>query len=636
MPTKEELAGTKRDYDPDFDGPLANRQCTDILFLILFFAFWIGMFVVAGFAVDQGDIGRLLYPRDSFGNICGINNKDYNDTLENLEDNQFLYLPDPTDTSVQICVEECPGRAVSVSIPVCGSLARLPSSLGGCNDDDLVAVPTSYDVDVDDVTDLNVCCAYESSSFFYRCIPSDESALNATLDALQLNLDGADTEQVVGDLANTWHWILLCGCIALLLGFAWLWVVKVFGALIVWATIFTSIACLAALGGLAYWYAGESEDNVEDEGFVIDTVQDNADAVRVLAYITWAVTFVLILIVIFMRKRINLALGIMAEAGDAISAMPTIIFYPLITFASLVVLMVYWMYIALYLASAWKDKDDVNFGGDASDEELQWAAVYHFFGLLWTLEFILAAGQVVLAGAIATYYFTRDKRNLPSSPILGSFLRTIKFHLGTIAFGSLVLAIVQMIRAINAYLQEQAKRQGQSKIVQFCFSCISCCLKCVEVIVRFLNKNAYIMTAIYGYSFCKASKESFQLLFRNMARVLAVSMVGDFLMFLGKLFIVAICGLIGVAIFTGIDEDLYSWAIPALLVVILSYAIASGFMSVYDMAISTILLCFCEDVERHGTTKGQEPFMSERLRQIIDDNTDHDQINKQRMEDNRE
>ena len=36
---------------------------------------------------------------------------------------------------------------------------------------------------------------------------------------------------------------------------------------------------------------------------------------------------------------------------------------------------------------------------------LQYVALYHFFGLLWTIQFIEGYGQVVIAGVIANYYF---------------------------------------------------------------------------------------------------------------------------------------------------------------------------------------------------------------------------------------
>lgn len=52
--------------------------------------------------------------------------------------------------------------------------------------------------------------------------------------------------------------------------------------------------------------------------------------------------------------------------------------------------------------------------------------------------------------------------------------------------------------------------------------------------MKFINKNAYIQTAIYGVSFCKGARLAFFLILRNILRVISVNMVGDFVLLLGK------------------------------------------------------------------------------------------------------
>jgi choline transporter-like protein 2/4/5 len=47
--------------------------------------------------------------------------------------------------------------------------------------------------------------------------------------------------------------------------------------------------------------------------------------------------------------------------------------------------------------------------------------------------------------------------------------------------------------------------------------------------------NAYTdQTAIYGSSFCVSAKKAFFLILRNIVRIAAVSIVGDFVLLLGK------------------------------------------------------------------------------------------------------
>lgn len=108
-----------------------------------------------------------------------------------------------------------------------------------------------------------------------------------------------------------------------------------------------------------------------------------------------------------------------------------------------------------------------------------------------------------------------------------------RYHLGTAAFGSLIIAIIKTIRAIIAYLQRKAKKSG-NKLAQYLLCVLQCCMWCVEKCMKFLNKNTYIQTAIYGYSFCKAARKAFFLILRNILRVAAVNMVADFVLLLGK------------------------------------------------------------------------------------------------------
>jgi choline transporter-like protein 2/4/5 len=96
--------------------------------------------------------------------------------------------------------------------------------------------------------------------------------------------------------------------------------------------------------------------------------------------------------------------------------------------------------------------------------------------------------------------------------------------MGSAAFGSLIIAIIKTIRAVLTYFTAQAKK-AHNLILVYVLSIINCCLWCLEKCMKFLNKNAYIQTAIYGYSFCKSCRRAFFLLIRNILRVAAVNTV---------------------------------------------------------------------------------------------------------------
>lgn len=128
---------------------------------------------------------------------------------------------------------------------------------------------------------------------------------------------------------------------------------------------------------------------------------------------------------------------------------------------------------------------------------------------------------------------------------------------------------------------------------------ISCLLWCLEKILKFINKNAYIITAIYGYSFCKAARKAFWLLLRNILRVSAVGIVSALLLFIGKLFIpTATTFLCYLALaYTYSSTEITGIIAPLVFVFFLSYWIASMFLEIYGMGIETILMCFIADEE---------------------------------------
>ena len=53
--------------------------------------------------------------------------------------------------------------------------------------------------------------------------------------------------------------------------------------------------------------------------------------------------------------------------------------------------------------------------------------IYGVLGLFWTLNWVLALGQCVLAGAFASFYWALDKRrDIPTFPLISAFIRTLR------------------------------------------------------------------------------------------------------------------------------------------------------------------------------------------------------------------
>jgi len=285
-------------------------------------------------------------------------------------------------------------------------------------------------------------------------------------------------------------------------------------------------------------------------------------------------------------------------------------------------LVVYWLYIGAYLASTGSPTydSDGKFQGYESNGIWVRLQLYHLFGGFWALNFLHAVGECTIAGAIASWYWVHDKHDMPRFPVATSLGRIIRYHLGSLMFGSLILSIVQFIRFLLQQLEKKVNKT-ENQMVRCLFKVVQCLLWCFEKFIKFLNKNAYIMISIYGYSFCAGARRGFSLIAGNLLRVTALNFVGGFVIFLGKLFVCILTALISFVVMKNYAaDDIGEYMIAVIAIAILAYAIAVAFFSVFDMACDTLLLCFCEDAERNNGAD-RPYYMSDSLKTHM--NSDH-------------
>lgn len=74
----------------------------------------------------------------------------------------------------------------------------------------------------------------------------------------------------------------------------------------------------------------------------------------------------------------------------------------------------------------------------------------YFIGLIWTCEFIMGCQQMVIAGAVAHWFYRHKYKD--NSHVCYAIGKLIKYHLGSVAIGSLLITIFKIPRLILMYL----------------------------------------------------------------------------------------------------------------------------------------------------------------------------------------
>lgn len=405
-----------------------------------------------------------------------------------------------------------------------------------------------------------------SKSVLNRCIPTNlVAAGKSVVYSVYEYLNSFDTvKQIVSDVMISWQEILFMTGVAISLTFIVVFLIHFVADFVAWIFLVIVSLSLIILTGVLWWtYIGLRYDldwNPRWGKHFLDENIRNEKTFLILSLLATIITVIMILICLVMRKRVRLVVALFYESASCIRTMPGLLFQPMWTFLTLVLFFLFWVAVLLALATADYAKENetslklrakrpiisasevsfgqadistmkwINFNNASWIRYMWWYLVIAFF---WTIEFILGCQQMVIAGAVASWYFTRDRSNLPC-PVGRSIRRLVFFHMGTVALGSFLITLFIIPRLIISYIEEKLKDYPDSHIARSLLRCCNCCLYFMESFLRFLNHNAYTVTAIEGSSFCSSARIAFSTISSNALRVAAINSVGDFILFLGK------------------------------------------------------------------------------------------------------
>merc|ERR1712222_234546 len=191
----------------------------------------------------------------------------------------------------------------------------------------------------------------------------------------------------------------------------------------------------------------------------------------------------------------------------------------------------------------------------------------------------------------------------PAFQIYNFFM--VMWTMGLINAISFILASIRLVRFIMMYLEKRTRAaQRNNKCVKTLFKVVHCMLFLFDKCLKYLARQAYIMVAMYGFNFCKASIMAVMLITSNVLQVAAVNAINRYVMLLGKLVVVVSCVIAGYMWvtyspdFQG-ENELFA-LLPVLAVVgIFGLSVASYVFNIYNVGVETILLCFCQDCMIH-------------------------------------
>lgn len=637
---------------------LEPRGCTDLPWLFLLAAFLAAAVFVASFALVLGDPRRLVNGCDSFGNVCGARNAPMGSlAFSGLDASEkpylfYLDLSDPR-RSLKICIKQCPFRPLRTMDEVRRFTEETGSSLcrydvGETDRSASLSNQTVLDFfnKEQQTTGLGPCPTLPvppSKPVLNRCVPDGVTA--DVFQSVYGHLNSVDTlQQVVSDLFAAWREVAAMLFLACILAFLVILLIHRLAELAAKVLLVASTLSVAAAAAVLWWTYADIKLSLDSTPFelLLEEAAKNERAFLIFASGATFLAVVLALVAVAMRKRVALAGALFREAGQCIRNMPFLLAQPVWTLLALAALFTAWTVVLLHLATADHASREmrpiaafIEGPVDASNltrevrhftlvaynrpSWVRFAWCFQLLFLLWAAEFMLSCQQTVVAGAVASWYFCKDRATL-RWPVGRSAARLCLYHLGSVALGSLLIPVCKLPRFVLSSLHHWTHRQRGNACCDCTRRCGSRvgCFWCYDHTLRYVSHDAYTVVAIRGVSFCAAGRTAFHTVAESAATLDAGALsdgTGALLLFLAKCLVTSLAGLLSVALLRQ-NPELQLYAVPVLAVAVFSCFVAHCVLSLYAMVVDTLLLCFCEDVASRDPDH-RDLYAPEGLRRLL-------------------
>lgn len=659
-----------------------NRKCRDIAFLVIFIAFWVAMIVNSSFGFNQGNPLRLTYGLDYKGNVCG--DKNAQPGLRQLELRYWLNPNQVYQSGLKgsefklanarsICLLDCPFASEDQLNWVCdypdGDIHLSMDDWIDRNYDyyefltpemrnsSLQLQGPCYPVIFPSVNVYWSCQYIARASNISLRHWQQMGGVNINEDIIidksihrAINSRSSVLKRYMADIGKAWPVLIVCGgFLPLFLSVIWLLMIRHFVAAMPWVTVALFNVLIVSVTMFYYLKAGWIGNDaispiIGEHDPYIRIFGREIHHIRAVAVLMTFIMIVAVLTSIAIVRRILMATSVLKVAAKVIGEVQALIIFPIIPYTILAIFYMFWFSAALHLFSSGQVvQNDCNTNCCAYDlvskrvncdhccgysihytPHIGVAILFHLFGCYWATQFFIACSSTVIAGSVASYYWARGETSpeIPFLPVFSSMKRLMRYGLGSIALGSLIVSFVESIRFMLESIRRKLKVSSttpHSYIGKAAFHSSRFCFRCIEWTIKSVNRNAYIMIAITGKSFCKASAIATELIINNILRIGRVNVIGDVILFLGKL-----CVSLSSALFAFLMLDTHKYrsahnkiSSPVFPVVVcwgLGYVVATLFFAVVEMSIDTIILSFCQDSEEHqGTAQYAPPLLIETL-----------------------
>eukprot|EP00931_Biecheleriopsis_adriatica_P045100 TRINITY_DN25848_c0_g1_i1.p1 TRINITY_DN25848_c0_g1~~TRINITY_DN25848_c0_g1_i1.p1 ORF type:complete len:731 (-),score=121.37 TRINITY_DN25848_c0_g1_i1:50-2242(-) len=324
----------------------------------------------------------------------------------------------------------------------------------------------------------------------------------------------------------------------------------------------------------------------------------------------------LLCMVLTMARQFKILIALLKEAGNVVRLVPTLVLLPLLMLASIAFFSAVLGAGVIGAVTARPEQvqatfESLHIQGDDALSSFQTAAGCCFlFGYIWLYFFHVAIFTNTIALTVSRWYFRGDlqeHRLCPSlggcakdlgGPVIVSLIQVFRYHLGSMAFGSLAMTVCTIPRIVLEYVDRHTKDATDQNALARTIMCVSkCLLKVLHCCLQFITEYAYIYVAVLGKNFCTSARQSFSLFAKYPTQVGLNELTS---LTLGYLVSVVVPLSVAAVAFWTLQEDWLTYEYCAVAIIICAYVVSRMAVGVYDVVLTSLFVCAMRDEEYCG------------------------------------
>lgn len=315
------------------------------------------------------------------------------------------------------------------------------------------------------------------------------------------------------DICNAWSVLLFMLPVSMGVGYGYVFLLRYCARTVLNVVLAGLIIGTGSLSFYCLYYAEQYQSAAEQ---VLGKYTDSPkDWVFVTGAVSGLICFILLCAGYSMHYRMEKIAAVVEVAGDTMWSVQLLLCMPVLEVGVKLLYTLAWMFFASYVISNGDmSATYIDIGGHRLEGLIRTfrysmaqklMVMFYVVGYVWGVEFISMLFKFVVSYAVCIWYFQPCRADMSKTEVgpevwRSGFQYALIYHVGSLCLGAVVVVLLYIFIPVNVVLEFAVNKTNPSQnpvVKAMVYSC-TCCIKCTQEVVSYVNKGAIVEMVLRG------------------------------------------------------------------------------------------------------------------------------------------